>query len=181
MGDAELGARLKKAREGKGLKQSEACEALGIPKVQTLSAYERGVNAPPIETIKKLAVLYNVTTDWLFFGTEKVQITSKTPYDYISEIVDGVEGLGLIITTETDGKNNPFSLAGSFICVSNIHYPKLCLFAREWSDLQNLKNNGTISEDDYDTLIKKRLEKLLDMKREKIGNPFDYDNSEMPF
>ena len=172
MGDIELGARLKKAREEKGLKQAEVCEELGIPKVQTLSAYERGVNSPPIETIKKIAVLYNVTTDWLFFGVEKVQKCSKTPYDFLSEIVEGVEGLGLHVTTETDGKNNPFALVGSFVVLSNDHYPKLCQFAKEWTDLQNLKYNGTISEDDYYTLMKKRLVKLSDMKKESpFGDP----------
>ena len=55
MGNSEFGARLKKAREDAGKKQVEVCNIIGIPKVQTLSAYERGVNFPPIETLKKLA------------------------------------------------------------------------------------------------------------------------------
>lgn len=162
MGDTELGARLKKAREEKGLKQSEACEALGIPKVQTLSAYERGVNAPPIETIKKIAILYNVTTDWLFFGVEKMQKAAKTPFDYLLQIIEGADFFRLSLHDE--GKVSKFKRNSISIELSSFSFPDIEKVAVWWHDLRKLYDNGTLDKSDYETLLNKRLSNVEHMK-----------------
>ena len=180
MGDSEFGARLKKAREDVGLKQSEVCEALGIPKVQTLSAYERGVNFPPIETLKKLAKSYNVSSDWLLFGTENAVKVKKTPLEYLRQIVDGVDALKLYFGN-TECLN---SAIGSDLCIVLLSdkYQSINDFAYEWRDLRKLRDNGTIAEDDYDTLIKKRLSRLSDLNDEQdTFSLLDNDDAQLPF
>jgi len=59
-----LGERLKIAREKKGLKQNRVAQSLGIHN-STLAKYESGDREVDIDTLKKLAELYDVTVDWL--------------------------------------------------------------------------------------------------------------------
>lgn len=163
MDNTELGAQLKKAREEKGLTQREVIEKLGIPKVQTLSAYERGVNATPLDTLKKLAELYGVSTDWILFGKEYVSRKEKTLRDYLEQLIESVEALQLDLCSLTVSNNDPYdeSKYGAMCIVLNSHiYPGLEGFAEEWRNLRVLRDNGTIDADDYDTLIKKRISKI---------------------
>lgn len=167
MGDIELGARLKKAREEKGLKQLEVCEALSIPKVQTLSAYERGVNAPPIETIKKLAILYSTTTDWLFFGEEQRKNTSKTPFDFMKQVVAGVDYFKFKLYKDEPQRTADFGWINGkiYVCLDSFVFDDIEKFAQWWYDLRNLYDNGTLDKDDYETLLNKRLSYIADMRR----------------
>lgn len=57
-------SRLKQLRETKGYKQIDLSEELGINRV-TYTNYELGKRQPDIDTIAKIANLYNVTIDWL--------------------------------------------------------------------------------------------------------------------
>jgi transcriptional regulator with XRE-family HTH domain len=59
-----LGERLRRAREKKNLTQVAVRERTGINN-KTLSGYEKGVSEPDIETLKKLAALYEVSVDWI--------------------------------------------------------------------------------------------------------------------
>ena len=59
-----LPARLKIAREERGLTQEQAADRLNIA-IGTLSGYERGYRGPSPEMLAKLADLYDVSTDWL--------------------------------------------------------------------------------------------------------------------
>jgi len=65
-----LGERLKGAREKKGWSQLFVAEKLGITNT-VLSNYERDYRDPDTETLKKLAELYEVSTDFLL-GIEPV-------------------------------------------------------------------------------------------------------------
>jgi transcriptional regulator with XRE-family HTH domain len=60
-----LGERLRKARERKGLSQVEVFRRTNINN-NTLSRYEKDVNEPDLETLRKLADLYDVTLGYLF-------------------------------------------------------------------------------------------------------------------
>ena len=163
MGNSEFGARLKKAREDAGKKQVEVCNIIGIPKVQTLSAYERGVNFPPIETLKKLAECYDVSTDWLLFGKEYVVKREKTPFDYLVQIVEGVDALGLHVGTEEEALSGPFpAIRFSYIALSNKHYPEMNSFVKKWAEIKKLHDVGTLDDTDYKTLLDKRLSELLE-------------------
>lgn len=168
VGNSEFGARLKKAREDIGLRQSEVCTALEIPKVQTLSAYERGINFPPIETLKKLATYYNVSTDWLLFGKENIVKKEKTQFDYLVQIVEGVDALGLHVGTEEEALAGPFpAIRFSYIALSNVHYPEINGFVKKWADIKRLHEDGTLDDTDYKTLLDKRLSELLkDLKKD---------------
>lgn len=60
--------KLKKARKESGYTQEDASLEIKIPR-STLANYETGRVEPDIETIGKLADLYEVSVDWLF-GTK---------------------------------------------------------------------------------------------------------------
>lgn len=49
-----------------GLTQSEVSNSLGYSTPQFISNWERGISTPPLETIKKLAKMYSVSSDELF-------------------------------------------------------------------------------------------------------------------
>lgn len=69
-----LGKRLKEARERCGLSQKKAAEKLNITN-KALSTYERDFRDPDTGTLKRLAELYNVSTDYLL--DRKPNKTSK--------------------------------------------------------------------------------------------------------
>lgn len=60
---------LKAARINKGLEQSKVADKLGVT-VNTLSAWENGKSEPRITQAKKLAALYGLTTDDIFWPSE---------------------------------------------------------------------------------------------------------------
>lgn len=59
-----IGNRLKQLREQKGLKQEVLAKKLGITQ-QMVSLYEKNINEPDIETIKKLSEIFNCSIDYL--------------------------------------------------------------------------------------------------------------------
>lgn len=65
-----IGERLKHLRLNKGLRQNEAAKALGLSNV-VLNRYENDERLPDIETLARLALFYEVTTDYLI-GKEKL-------------------------------------------------------------------------------------------------------------
>jgi transcriptional regulator with XRE-family HTH domain len=56
--------KLKSLRVQKGLKQYEVAKYLGVDKT-TYSKYETGVSEPNFEILKKLALFFDVTSDYL--------------------------------------------------------------------------------------------------------------------
>ncbi|MEK5175130.1 helix-turn-helix domain-containing protein [Heyndrickxia sp. FSL W8-0496] len=82
-----LGERLKKARERKGLSQTEVYRRTNINN-KTLSRYEKGGSEPDSETLKILANIYDVSADYLLgISTNESPIekdnASTTPLDKI--------------------------------------------------------------------------------------------------
>lgn len=61
-----MGMSLKAARVNAGLTQKEAAKALNIGK-NTISNYEKYRTKPNIDTAKKMAELYGVSIDDIFF------------------------------------------------------------------------------------------------------------------
>lgn len=74
-------SRLTQLRESNDWSKTTVAKHLGIP-LSTYANYEYGLREPDIETIGKIAKLYNVTTDYLF-GIEK-----SAPQSTINESVD---------------------------------------------------------------------------------------------
>lgn len=69
MKDNILGVRLKQARLKRGLSQTEVFRRTNINN-KTLSRYEKGGTEPDVESVNKLAELYEVNVDWLFGRSE---------------------------------------------------------------------------------------------------------------
>ena len=72
-----IGERLKKLRENKNMTQGDVAEALGV-NTATISKYESNSLEPSIESIKKLADLYDITIDELLkdeqFDVSKINV-----------------------------------------------------------------------------------------------------------
>jgi len=60
----DFGLLLKSLREKRKLTQKQLADKLGITE-SAVSSYERNVSQPSVETLKTLAVLYRVKTDYL--------------------------------------------------------------------------------------------------------------------
>ncbi|MCU1804788.1 helix-turn-helix transcriptional regulator [Cytobacillus firmus] len=79
-----LGIRLKKEREKRKWSQKEVAEKIGITNA-VLSNYERDYRDPDTETLKKLADLYEVETDYLLgrsdFQKTNTNLQSKDEKD----------------------------------------------------------------------------------------------------
>ena len=61
----ELARRLRMARAAAGMTQAEAAGAASISQ-SALSLYEKARRQPLATTVKRLAVAYGVSTDWIF-------------------------------------------------------------------------------------------------------------------
>lgn len=60
----DLGDILKQLREQKGISQAEAGNRIGVSR-STINNYEANTQDPRLPTLRKLAKLYSVTTDYL--------------------------------------------------------------------------------------------------------------------
>lgn len=176
----ELGARLKKARENAGMKQVDVCQNVDIPKVQTLSAYERGVNSPPFETLKKLAKLYKISTDWLLFGENNIPAAEKSPLDYVKQLVDAADHLNLTFNNWEDYYSHENVIV---LALLSSPYEGMGSFVEKWSRLRDLLDNGIIEQDEYDGLISQKLNALILTEKTPQKKIDVYMNSdgELPF
>lgn len=59
-----FGDRLQELRRGAGLTQKQVADALNIHSVTYLH-YEKDQREPPLELLVRMAVFFDVTTDWL--------------------------------------------------------------------------------------------------------------------
>jgi transcriptional regulator with XRE-family HTH domain len=71
----KFGVRLKQLRERKKAKDSKwtqeyIADAIGVAR-PTYTAYENGTKQPPLETVNKLADLFEVSSDYLFGRTNQ--------------------------------------------------------------------------------------------------------------
>lgn len=72
----DYGLRMKELREKKGLTQKQACKLLGVS-ISSLSTYERNVREPSIETLVRMANLYNTTIDYITYRENVARISLK--------------------------------------------------------------------------------------------------------
>ncbi|HWU41931.1 MAG TPA: helix-turn-helix transcriptional regulator [Bdellovibrio sp.] len=64
--ESNLATFLKQKREQAGLSQKQVSEKLGYSTPQFVSNWERGLSAPPIKIVKKLAEMYRISGEELF-------------------------------------------------------------------------------------------------------------------
>ena len=79
-----LGEKIKLYRENKKMTQNEVAETLGV-KAATISKYEAGTLEPNIESLKKLAVLFEISIDELLNDEEKYDISKINVLDILRE------------------------------------------------------------------------------------------------
>lgn len=92
-----IGKRLAEIRKSKRFKQTELAEMLNISQ-QVLSNIERGVTAPDIEQLKKIADIYNISLDQLvgreFFSDDTDEVERRI-ISYIKQMDDEGKELSL--------------------------------------------------------------------------------------
>ena len=71
----DIGRTIKELRKKRGITQEEFSEALRVS-VQTVSRWEKGVNAPDLSMLPQIAVYFKVTTDYLL-GLERKDTMAK--------------------------------------------------------------------------------------------------------
>ena len=90
--------KLKELRNKAGLTQKEVCEIIDVTP-QTYSGYEKGKYEPTMETIVRLAILYNVSTDhilcnWIDEDEESASIIkNETDNGALQQLQEDVERL----------------------------------------------------------------------------------------
>lgn len=92
-----IGKRLAEIRKSKKLKQMELAERLNVSQ-QVISNIERGVTAPDIEQLKKIADIYNISLDQLvgreFLGDNADDVERRI-LSYIKQMDDEGKELSL--------------------------------------------------------------------------------------
>lgn len=155
MSDKELGTRLAEARNRLGLTQNDVCTQLHIANKQSLSSYETCKTSPPIEVLKDLSVLYKVSLDWLVFGNDHPIQKKKQNLDYVQDLMEAIDHLGLCIDEELDWDNNP---TGNYhILIRNSKVDGIEELSKDIFMLSSAR--GAIDFDDYRTLVQKRIQR----------------------
>lgn len=84
---SSLGKRLKRSREKTHLTQQQVADKMGISN-GTLSGYERDYRDPDTDTLNKLAVLYEVSVDYLLGRTADPNRVLKEQARQLIDLVD---------------------------------------------------------------------------------------------
>lgn len=89
----QLGDRVRKLREGRNMTQTELSEILGMKTYTTVSKWEKNENFPKGKDLKKLAEIFNVTSDYLLgLADSKLgKITAQSEKNEIISIYDQLE------------------------------------------------------------------------------------------
>lgn len=98
-----LGMKLKKLREEKGIKQPEVAEYLNVTR-QNYSSYEIKGTMPPIDTLRKLALFFGVSSDYLIGLSDQ-----RDPIKFSANNISGsnvVQGSGSVTVNELTNANS---------------------------------------------------------------------------
>lgn len=89
----QLGVRIRKLRESRNMTQTELSEILGMKTYTTVSKWEKNENFPKGKDLKKLAEIFNVTSDYLLglSDTELGKITTQNEHPEILTIYNQLE------------------------------------------------------------------------------------------
>jgi len=91
--ETKFSKRLKELRKEKGLTQADLAKHLNLSTYSTVSLWEKGVNRPELETVKKLALLFGVSLDYLVGESDSrdgnnkgVIVVSKEDLEILSDL-----------------------------------------------------------------------------------------------
>jgi len=76
--DLRAGDRMSRARLFAGLEQQDMAEMLGKSR-NTVSAWERGLNDPPLSAVATWAMITGRSIDWIVWGDEGRPVNEETP------------------------------------------------------------------------------------------------------
>lgn len=85
----DFGLKLKASRKDKKLTQNQVAELIGTTK-SSISGYENNTSFPPIEILKKLALLYGVSCDYLLGMENRHTIILENLNDRQCDIIDNI-------------------------------------------------------------------------------------------
>lgn len=89
----DFGIRLQISRKNKKLTQSQVAELVGTTK-SSISGYENNTSFPPIEILKRMALIYGVSCDYLLgIDNRKTIIIEGVTEKQYSIILDAVKKL----------------------------------------------------------------------------------------
>lgn len=112
MGEADkalnrsMGARVRKAREDRGMSQNDLAEIVGLGDGQALSKYERGERGFSHVQLGRIADAFGLTTDYLAHGKEYAQrkadaaLQTKSPRKSPQEVQVALTSLGYRMDTD---------------------------------------------------------------------------------
>jgi len=103
----EIGSTLVKLRNEKGLCQKELSAHLSLS-AGTISNYENNVHLPDLNTLRKLADYFGVTTDYLLGRTEQ-RCSPKTMTQYLTGDYETSEIVNTILSLDANGRNSALS------------------------------------------------------------------------
>ncbi|OAB31190.1 helix-turn-helix domain-containing protein [Paenibacillus macquariensis] len=97
-----FGNRLKTLRKQSKMTQKDLGNQLDVGEM-TISGYESGSREPNFERLKKISIIFNVTTDYLLFGEESASIKNvywenrarefETEVERLSDVVAQIIGI----------------------------------------------------------------------------------------
>lgn len=104
--------RLKRLRKDKKLTQQDMADFLGITR-QGYAKYENGQAETDLETLKKLATFFDVTTDYLTGHTKDVEFMTEEEID--EEIKDIMKEVDVWYKNEPDDKREKLEMLRKII------------------------------------------------------------------
>lgn len=112
---------LKICRENKNMPVKEVSEKIGVSK-QAIYNIETGVSNPSVDTLIKLAKLYNVSTDYLLGLTSFENF--KSQYEYLQplegdELFDALDALHINKWMSEDGEEYSKVNDGWYVAIRN--------------------------------------------------------------
>ncbi|WP_052101034.1 helix-turn-helix domain-containing protein [Clostridium haemolyticum] len=89
-----LNKKIRYLREKNSLAQSQIADLLNKSR-PTVAGYESGDREPDLETLKKIAVFFNVSTDYLLFDERDIEIEggyiSENTVEYSNDVLDEID------------------------------------------------------------------------------------------
>lgn len=157
-----IGERLKKLRENKNMTQGDVAEALGV-NTATISKYESNSLEPSIESIKKLANLYNITIDELL-KDEQFDVSKINVLEVLKEQKDMKLKGNLYHNTQIIFAYNTNHIEGSKLTEDQTRY------IYETNTLLSEKDSATNIDDVIETMNHfKLVDYMIDIANKKLS------------
>lgn len=87
-----LGERIRQLRQQRGWSQAQLSKKLRVHQKQ-ISGYERGIHAPSVELLIRMAELFNVSLDYIAFDDRKEKTTAPIADRELMQAVQEIDQL----------------------------------------------------------------------------------------